>query len=531
MVRRRLARLGVVIVAMFGLVPVESASAAPVKPAVPWDINGDGYAELALGSPRERGAGSPRMGGGGVVTLLKGSAQGPVGAGSVTVSQESPGVAGYSEPGDEFGSAMASCDFNRDGFADLVIGAAGETGPGDPSPGDRAQGAVNVLYGSARGVRTSGNDLFSPGEFRFRQEWGQALECGDVNGDGYAELVAGGGGTRGVELGGVSVFYGARTGLDEGRATHLNRAAVGFPAGEDDFRASLFGRSLAVGDLNNDGRDDVVVGGDGNLYVLLGRSGGVTTPARRILFGQTGITQAAGGLGSAALATGDFDRNGYADIAASVYEVDSPKCESDYEEQFCPDGVVVISARSAGLDVAGADLWWADAPGVAGVADKDDNFGYTLAAGDLNRDGRDDLAIGSPNKTVGAARSTGGVTILYGSTAGLTASGSQIWTQDSPRVPGVNETYDGFGSALLISALRGRSGNGLTIAVPSESVGSTRPLAGVATVMFGISSGVTANGAKIWSQSSPGVAGAAEAGDCFGYPRGGVPLRGSDVRC
>ena len=59
MVRMRLARLGVVTVALFGLVPVESASAALVRPAVPWDINGDGFAELALGSPRERGADSP----------------------------------------------------------------------------------------------------------------------------------------------------------------------------------------------------------------------------------------------------------------------------------------------------------------------------------------------------------------------------------------------------------------------------------------------------------------------------------------
>ena len=529
MVRMRLARVGIVTLALWGIAAVDPASAALVKPAVPWDINGDGYAELALGSPREdvsTGVPSERRRDAGVVTLLKGSADGPVTRGAVTISQESAGVVGYSETGDEFGSGMTSCDLNRDGYADLVIGAAGETGPGDPEAGTRAQGAVNVLYGSAKGVRTSGHDLFGPGEFRFRQEWGFALECGDVNGDGYPDLVVGGGGTTSTEPGGVSVFYGSRTGLDDGRVRHLNRATVGFPPSDDD-RSTSFGRTLAVGDVNNDGRDDILVGGDGNVYVLRGRSsGGFTTPARRIRFSDTGLAgQAAGGLGVAALSTGDFNRNGYADIAASVYDVRSPKCQSSYEEQLCPDGVVVIDSRSSGLDVSGADLWWADRPGVAGVADANDDFGLALDAGDLNKDGRDDLAVGAPNKDVGAASSTGGVSVLFGSSGGLTAAGSEVWTQDSPRVPGVNEVQDSFGSALLISALRGRTGNGLTIAVPREGVGTTRPRAGVATVLFGITSGLTANGAQLWSQSTPGVPGAAEEDDCFGYPRAGTPLR------
>ena len=59
--------------------------------------------------------------------------------------------------------------------------------------------------------------------------------------------------------------------------------------------------------------------------------------------------------------------------------------------------------------------------------------------------------------------------MLYGSSRGLTATGSQIWTQDSPRVPGINERGDGFGTALLISALRGKTGSGLTVAVPTRA--------------------------------------------------------------
>ena len=109
------------------------------------------------------------------------------------------------------------------------------------------------------------------------------------------------------------------------------------------------------------------------------------------------------------------------------------------------------------------------------------------------------------------------MTILYGSASGLTAAGSQIWTQSSAGVPGVSETRDEFGSALLISRLRGAAGSGLTIGIPYEDTGSIAD-AGAATVLFGGAGGVTANGSKTWSQESAGVPGPAEKNDWFGLP-------------
>jgi hypothetical protein len=110
------------------------------------------------------------------------------------------------------------------------------------------------------------------------------------------------------------------------------------------------------------------------------------------------------------------------------------------------------------------------------------------------------------------------VTILYGSTSGLTSSNSQIWIQSSPGVPGIDELADRFGSQLLISPLRGTSRSGLSIGIPAEDVGRVRD-AGAVTVLFANSRRLSATGSKTWSESSPGVPGLAVEQDFFGTLR------------
>jgi hypothetical protein len=89
-----------------------------------------------------------------------------------------------------------------------------------------------------------------------------------------------------------------------------------------------------------------------------------------------------------------------------------------------------------------------NSPGVAGVAEGFDVFGGALADADFNADGRTDLAIGAwgENSASGVAHA------LYGSAAGLTASGSQLWSQDSPGVAGGPEGADFFAQALVSCA-------------------------------------------------------------------------------
>jgi hypothetical protein len=72
-----------------------------------------------------------------------------------------------------------------------------------------------------------------------------------------------------------------------------------------------------------------------------------------------------------------------------------------------------------------------------------------LAAGDFNNDGFADLAAGAAGEAVGSAQGAGAVSVLPGSAGGLTATGGQLFTQNSPGVPGVAEAFDLFGGVAF----------------------------------------------------------------------------------
>ena len=108
----------------------------------------------------------------------------------------------------------------------------------------------------------------------------------------------------------------------------------------------------------------------------------------------------------------------------------------------------MLYGSAAGLSAAGNQSGTRTAPASQGAAQSGDSFGDALAAGDFNNDGFDDLAIGVPGETVGGSRTPARSTCFYGSAAGLTAAGDQLWHQDVPGVLGTAATDDLFGFGL-----------------------------------------------------------------------------------
>jgi len=87
---------------------------------------------------------------------------------------------------------------------------------------------------------------------------------------------------------------------------------------------------------------------------------------------------------------------------------------------------------------------------VVDAAETGDRFARAFAVGDVDGDGFDDLTVGVPAEDVGTVFDAGAVNVLKGAAGGLTSSGSQQFTQDSPELPDTAEDSDQFGAALAV---------------------------------------------------------------------------------
>jgi FG-GAP repeat len=281
------------------------------------------------------------------------------------------------------------------------------------------------------------------------------------------------------------------------------------------------GEPLA-GDFNGDGSADLAVGAPGEDLGAVADAGAVnvlyhgTTPGSpggwsgvgSQLFTQNeagGHAEAGDGFGRV-VAVGNFNGDGFGDlaIAAPGENVGSMRDAG---------AVNVLYGSASGLSGVGAQQVTQNSPGVGSSAELDDVFGAALAAGDFNGDALDDLAVGVPSEA-GVVRS-GAVNILYGSAAGLSGAGSQVFTQNSPGVVDSSEAGDRFGQALAAGDFNGDAFAELAVGAPREDAGSLRD-AGAVTVLLGDASGLTGAASVVFTQDTPGVGGSAEAGDLFG---------------
>lgn len=154
--------------------------------------------------------------------------------------------------------------------------------------------------------------------------------------------------------------------------------------------------------------------------------------------------------------------------------------------------------------------------GVNGTSDELDYFGASIAIGDFDNDGYDDLAIGVPGDEVSSESAAGSLHVLYGSSSGLSASGDQIWHQDSVGILGEADAGDYFGWIMTVGDMDDDGYDDLIVGSPNEKV-SRADNAGYVAILYGSTSGLTAVSDDYWSQDSSGIYDTSETDDAFGF--------------
>jgi len=502
------------------------------------DFNDDGYRDLAVGVPREDVNGDDNAG---AVQVIYGTADGLNGDHPIDDqfwTQDSGGVPGITEPGDQFGQALAWGDFDLDGFSDLAIGVPFEDLATSSSPNKDA-GVVHVLYGSVAGLTGARNVLFSQnssgveGRVSPGDRFGEALGARNFGKGGASDLAIGVPyeDIDDVDQGAVNVLYGTSgTGLTStgDQVWHADVMDVEGASHPNEH----FGAALTGGDFGRSAEADLAIGvpddraihpGGGAVNVLYGSPSGLTVSQDQLWY-QDGTlihdrVEDNDHFG-ATLAAGDLGNGFRQDLAIGVPDEDSLS-----SEWFDAGQVQVLYGSAAGLTASGDQVWSFGTTGVAEGPDREDHLGSALAIGNFGKSGHGDLAIGVPYRDIESDNNPtdeGAVLIIYGSASGLTATGSRSFSQNSSSIEGDSEEDDHFGSTLAAADFGKTLQADLAIGVPIESYeNAPNPFGdvsfiGAVNVIYGSSTGLTAAGDQFWWQRSDTLHDSGETNDQFG---------------
>ncbi|MGC9399613.1 MAG: SdrD B-like domain-containing protein [Anaerolineae bacterium] len=467
-----------------GLQPidVQDLSAVGYAAAGAGDVNGDGYADVILGAPYHDGSSTSNEG---HAYVYYGSPHGLIptysvttdGMGNIiarTITEDRTVVTGT--VGDRFGAAVAPAgDVNADGYDDLLIGAPGADGEADD------EGRAYLYYGAPSGLTWMPVWQADPTDAEAAQ-FGKAVGgAGDVNGDGYDDLIIGAPTltTTVAAEGRAYVYHGATAGPGSNPAWTLDPV---------DEAAAHFGAAVgAAGDVDDDGYADVIVGApgandgvtdQGAAYVYRGSSTGLSSTA---WWNGTG-GRANAHYGFAVSSAGNVNGDAYAD-----WIVGAPDDDTIATGQGRAD--VYLGGASPPVTVS-----WTSRP--TGTQ-TNLHYGITVgAAGDVGNDGFDDVIVGGPGYVgythEGADIAEGRAYVYHGSGSGLATAPS--WATDPTNQDGAE-----FGFATA----GGRDINGdgyadVLVGAPGYYRNSTHGHEGRAYVYFGTERGLEPDTEPDW---------------------------------
>ncbi|MBK7810818.1 MAG: FG-GAP repeat protein [Saprospiraceae bacterium] len=416
------------------------------------NVNGDGYSDVVVGAYLyENGQNNE-----GAAFVFHGSASG--------ISITAAVILESNQASAEFGYSVASAgDVNGDGYSDVVVGAHlygnGETG----------EGAAFVYHGSVMGTsNTAAVILESNQESAYS---GISVgSAGDVNGDGYSDLVVGaylydnGQNNEGVAL----VYHGSASGINTTVAALV----------ESNQANSQFGISVAsAGDVNGDGYSDIVVGAflydngqnnEGAAFVYHGSSSGISTTASAILESN----QVAAILGYSVASAGDVNGDGYSDVVVGAYFYDNGQTDEG--------AAFIYHGAASGVSTTAA----------ATLESNQENarFGYSVAsAGDVNGDGYSDVVVGAYLYENGQ-NNEGAAFVFHGSASGISINpavileGNQASAEFGYSVASAGDVNgDGYSDVVVGAHLygNGETGEGAAFVYHGSVMGTSNTAAAI----------------------------------------------------
>jgi hypothetical protein len=347
------------------------------------DVNGDGYSDVIVGAHNYDNGQTDE----GRAFVYHGSASGLPSTPNWTAESDQAGAL--------FGWCVSSAgDVNGDGYSDVIVGAY------QYDNGETNEGRVFLYYGSANGLSSSANwtcESNQAGAF-----YGISVStAGDINGDGYSDVIVG-----------AYAYDNGQT--DEGRTYVYHGSSSGLPSSanwtaESNLINVYFGRSVSsAGDVNGDGYSDVIIGAhgftnpesnEGKVFVYHGSGSGLqSSPNWSAESNQTNAY-----LGVSVSTAGDVNGDGYSDVIVGAYLFDNGETD---------EGMVwVFNGSISGL--SNTYSWSADGNQISA------QLGSSVStAGDINGDGYSDVIVGAPFYD-GGQTDEGRALVYTGSSNGL----------------------------------------------------------------------------------------------------------------